>query len=62
MRAPLGTINVILAILGRTGSRPSRVLSIARPHAEGSIPKPKRAKMEVRLVLSFSDEENVGTI
>ena len=28
-RPPLGTINVILATLGRTGSRPSRVLSIA---------------------------------
>ena len=35
---------------------------IARPLAEDSNPEPKRAKMEVRLALSFSDEDKVGTI
>ena len=62
MRAPLGTINVILAVSRRTGSCPSRVLSIARPHAEDSTLEPKKAKIEVRLVLSFSNEDKVGTI
>ena len=55
-RALLGTINVILATPGKTNSHPSRVLSIARPLAEDSNPKLKRAKMEARPALSFSDE------
>ena len=61
-RPPLGTINVILATLGRTGSHPSRVMFITRPPTEDSNPDPKRAKMEVCLALSFSDEDKVGTI
>ena len=62
LRVPLGIINVILAILRRTSSCPSRVLSIAWPHAEDSTPEPKRAKMRVQPPLSFSDEDKVGTI
>ena len=61
-RAPLGIINVILAALGRTGSHPSRVIPVARPPTEDSNPKLKRARMEIRPVLSFSDEDKVGTI
>ena len=61
-RAPLGTINVILVVLGRTGSRPSRVLSIARPHTEDPTSKPKRARMEVRPALSFLNEDKVRNI
>ena len=38
------------------------MLSIARPHAEDSTLQPKKAKMEVRPALSFSDEDKVGTI
>ena len=38
------------------------MLSIAQPHAEDSTLEPKKAKIEVRLVLSFSNEDKVGTI
>ena len=62
MKPPLGTISVILATLRRTGSQPSKVMSIALPSAEGSSPDPKRSRMEVRLTLSFSDKDKVGTL
>ena len=61
-RAPFGIINVILAALGRTGSHPSKVMSVTRPHVEDSNHKPKRARMEIRIALSFSDEDKFGTI
>ena len=61
-RAPLGTINVIITAPRRTGSYPSRVMSVAWPPAENSNPKLKRAKIEVRPALSFSDEDNAGII
>ena len=35
---------------------------IARPPAKDSNPKSKRARVEVRLALSFSNENKVGTI
>ena len=35
---------------------------VARPPAEDSNPKLKRARVEVRLALSFSNENKVGTI
>ena len=46
LRAPLGTINVIFMALGRIGSHPSRVMSVARPPTKDSNLKPKRARME----------------
>ena len=58
----MGTINVIFAALGRTGSQPSRVMFIVRPLAEDSNLELKRVRVEVRLALSFSDENKVGTI
>ena len=61
-RAPLGTINVILAAPGRTGSHLSRVMSVARPPVENSNHELKRARMEIQPALSFSDEDKVGTI
>ena len=61
-RPPLGTINVIFAALGRTGSHPSRVMSVAWPPAEDSNSKLKRARVEIRPALSFLDEDKVGTI
>ena len=36
-------------------------MSIAKPHIEDSIPESKRGRMEVRLVLSFSDKDKIGT-
>ncbi|XP_030923289.1 uncharacterized protein LOC115950191 [Quercus lobata] len=61
-RLPLGTINIIFAALGRTGSCPSRVMSVSRCPTEESSSMLKRAKMGIPLVLSFSDEDKVGTI
>ncbi|XP_075644357.1 uncharacterized protein LOC142615476 [Castanea sativa] len=60
-RPPLGIINVIFAAPGRTGSYPSRVMSIARPYAEDLVLDSKRGRMEVRPTLNFSNEDKVGT-
>ena len=62
LRPLAGTINVIVTALGRTGTRPSRVLSVAQLPAEESQPGPKRARMDLRPVLSFSKEDKIGTI
>ena len=37
-------------------------MPVARPLAEDSNPEPKRDRMEIRPILSFSDEDKVGTI
>ena len=58
---PLGTINVIFATLGRTGSCPSRIMSVSCCSGEDSSLMPKRVKMNVSLVLSFSDADKLGT-
>ena len=58
-RTPLGTINVIFAALGRTGSYPSRVMSVSCCPDEGSSLMPKRVKMGIPLVLGFSDEDKL---
>ena len=61
-RPPLGTINVIFIAPGRTGSCPSRVMSVARLSSEGINQEPKRARVERPLIMGFSDEDKVGTI
>ena len=61
-RPPLGTINVIFAAPRRTGSCPSRVMSIARLSSGDINQDPKRAKVEIPLVMGFSDEDKIGTI
>ncbi|XP_030924799.1 uncharacterized protein LOC115951794 [Quercus lobata] len=61
-RAPLGIINVIFTAPRRTGSHPSMVMFVARPLVEDSNSEPKRAKVEIQLALSFSDEDKVRTI
>ena len=61
-RPLLGTINVIFATLERTRSCPSRIMSVSCCSGENSGPMPKRVKMSVPLVLSFSDAEKLGTI
>ena len=61
-RPPLGTINVIFAALGRTESCPSRIMSVSCCLDEDSNLMPKRVKMNVLLVLSFSDADKQGTI
>ena len=59
---PLGTINVIFTTPRRTGSDPSRVMFVARPPAEDSNSEPKRARVDIRLELSFLDKDKIGTI
>ena len=62
LRPPLGTINVIFAAPGRTGSCPSRVMFVARLFPEDDCHEPKRAKLNRSLVMGFSDEDKIGTI
>ena len=47
---------------GRTGSQLARVMSVAGSQAKDSHLESKRARLEIRPVLSFSDEDKVGTI
>ena len=47
---------------GRTGSHPARVMSMAKSPSEDPNSKPKRARLEIRPSLSFSDEDKIGTI
>ena len=56
-RPPLGTINVKVAAPGRTGSCPSRIMSVSCYSDEDSSLMPKRVKMNVPLVLSFSNAD-----
>ena len=56
-KPPLDTINVIFAALGRTGSCPSRIMSVSCYSDENSNSRPKRIMMNVSLVLSFSDSD-----
>ena len=58
----MGTINVILAALGRTGMRPSQVLSVVQLPAEEPQLEPKRAKINFHPTLSFSEEDKIGSI
>ncbi|XP_075674752.1 uncharacterized protein LOC142643928 [Castanea sativa] len=62
LRPPLGTINVIFAAPRRTGSHPSRVMSVARTLTEDSRSKPKRMKGNILPILGFSEEDKIGTI
>ena len=61
LRPPVGMINTILAALGRTGGYPSRVLSVAQLPIEESRSGPKRPKRNLHPILSFSEEDKVGT-
>ena len=59
---PLGTINVIFAAPSRTGSCPSRVMSVACLSSEDGSHELKRARLDRPLVMGFSDEDKIGTI
>ena len=61
-RPPLETINVIFTAPGRTSSCPSRVIFVAQFPIESSDANPKRAKVEIRPVLGFSEEDKIRTI
>ena len=58
----MGAINVIFTAPRRTGSYPSRVMSVAWLPAKDSKPESKRAKVENRPVMSFSKKDKAGTI
>ena len=55
-------INIILAAPRRTGSCPSRVMSVAWLSIEDDDRESKKAKKEALPVLGFSDEDKIGTI
>ena len=61
-RPSLGTINVIYIAPGKTGSCPSRVMSVARLSSEDTSHEPKRVRVERPLVMGFSNENKIGTI
>ncbi|XP_030930683.1 uncharacterized protein LOC115956447 [Quercus lobata] len=61
LRPPVGTTSVILAVPGRTDTRPSRVLSVAQRPTEKSQSEPKRARMNFHPILCFSEEDKIGT-
>ena len=61
-RPPLGTINVIFTAPERTGSCPSRVMSVAQLSSDDGVLEPKRAKVLIQPTLGFSDEDKAGTI
>ena len=61
-RPPLETINVIFVAPSRTGSCPSRIISVARLFSGDINQDPKRARVELPLVMDFSDEDKIGTI
>ena len=59
---PLGTINVIFAAPGRTGSCPYKVMSVIRLSANEDGSEPKRARILTQPTLGFSDKDKAGTI
>ena len=61
-RPPLGTINVIFAAPSKTGSYPSKIMSVARLSSGDTNQDPKRARVELPLVMGFSNEDKIGTI
>ena len=61
-RPPLGTINVIFAALGRTGSCPSRIMSVTCLSSRDTNQDLKRARVELPLVMGFSNEDKIGII
>ena len=61
-KPPLGTINVIFAAPGKTGSCPSRVMFVSHLPSEDTSREPKKARLERPLVMGFFDEDKIGTI
>ena len=62
MRPPIGTINVILAAPGRTGSSPFRVMSVGRYPTEPDESESKRARVGAMPLIGFSEEDKQGTL
>ena len=56
------TVNVIFAATRKTGSYPSRVMSVVRLLADEDGSELKRARILPQPTLGFSDEDKAGTI
>ena len=61
-RPPLGTINVIFTAPSRIGLCPSRIMFVARLSSGDTNQDLKRARVELPLVMGFSNEDKIGTI
>ena len=61
-RPLLGTINVIFAAPGRTRSYQSRIMSVVRLSSGDINQDSKRARVELPLVMGFSNEDKIGII
>ena len=61
-RLPLRMINVIFAAPSRIGSCPSRVMFVAWLSTEDNNSEPKRDKIEIQPILSFSDKDKTKII
>ncbi|XP_030964465.1 uncharacterized protein LOC115985688 [Quercus lobata] len=57
LRPPIGTINVILAIPGRTGSSPFRVMSVGRFPTEPNERESKRVRVSAPPLIGFTEED-----
>ena len=62
LRPPIGTINVILAAPGRTGSSPFRVISVGRYPIEPDERESKRARVSATPLIGFSEEDKLGIL
>ncbi|XP_050286224.1 uncharacterized protein LOC126725504 [Quercus robur] len=62
LRPPIGTINVILAAPGRTGSGPFRVMSVGRFSTEPGERGSKRARERALPLIGFTEEDKEGII
>ena len=62
MRPLIGTINVILATPGRTGSSPFRVMSVGRFPTEPNERDSKRARVSATPLIGFSEEDKQRTL
>ena len=62
LRPPVGTINVTLAVPGRIGSYPFRVMSVGRLPSEVDDKETKRARGMATPLIRFSDEDKLGTL
>ncbi|XP_030964016.1 uncharacterized protein LOC115985189 [Quercus lobata] len=62
LRPPIGTINVILAALGRTGSVPFRVMSVSSFPTKPDDRESKRTRMSATPLIGFTEEDKQGTI
>ncbi|XP_050259939.1 uncharacterized protein LOC126705019 [Quercus robur] len=62
LRPPIGTINVILATPGRTGSSPLRVMSVGKFPTEPDDRESKRARVIATPLIGFSEEDKQGTL